>query len=421
MKRRSLLKTISLLPLFGGIAYKIKASPQMADVAKTDLFKELNIRTFINAAGTLTFMTGSLMRDDVLAAINSTSRQFCMLDDVQDAVGAAIAKMAHAEAATVTSGADSAMTLGLAGILTGTDMKKVGMLPHLEGTGLKSEVICQKAHSDAYNHAFKITGCTIILVETREDVEKAINEKTAMMHFLNYNTNLGKIKHEEWLELGKKYNIPTSIDIAADVPPVANLWKFNDMGFDLVFLSGGKAIRAPQSTGILMGRKNLIAAARLNAPPRAVNIGRGHKVNKEEIIGVYAALKSYLAMDHDKEWKQWETGIALIENAVKQIPGISTKVFVEPIGNQTPQLTVSWDDTQIKLTGAMLKNNLRMGTPSIEASFSGLPLFMGQATPPDPNATGKNQVTVTVWMMQPGEEKIVAERLREEFTKARSA
>src|SRR5690606_22697944 len=124
---------------------------------------------------------------------------------------------------------------------------------------------------------FRIAGCKIVVAETREDVEKAISERTAMLHFLNLHVNDGQIKHEEWIEIGKKYNIPTSIDIAADVPPMENLWKFNDMGFDLVFLSGGKGIRAPQSTGLLMGKKHIIEAARLSAPPRAINIGRGHK------------------------------------------------------------------------------------------------------------------------------------------------
>ncbi|HQS50691.1 MAG: selenocysteine synthase [Sphingobacteriales bacterium 17-39-43] len=415
MKRRQLLKSLTLLPIASGITnLSLHAEPAPAE----DLYKELGIRTFINAAGTLTYMTGSIMQDKVLKAINSSVGKFCMLDELQDKVGEQIAKMTHAEAATVTSGAYSAMTLGLAGVLTGLDMKKVGQLPNLEG--MKSEVICQRAHKDAYTQAFLLTGCKIITVETREELEKAINEKTAMMHFLNIAVNGGKIKHEEWIEVGKKHNIPTSIDIAADVPPIENLWKFNDMGFDLVFLSGGKAVRAPQSTGYLMGRKHLIEAARLSAPPRAVTIGRGHKVNKEEILGAYVAIKNMIAMDHDKEWKKWEAGITLIENAVKSIDGITAKVTVNPLGNHTPSLRITWDDTKIKLTGHELRENLRNGNPSIEAGFSGLPIFKGQATPPKPGAKGGNSVSITVWMMQPGEEKVVARRLREEFLKLKA-
>jgi L-seryl-tRNA(Ser) seleniumtransferase len=423
MRRRDILKGLTLLPLTSSSLAGTSLTA-LSPVVKRDLFKELGIRTFINAAGTLTYMSGCIMHNEVVETINATSKDFCMMDELQDKVGEKIAKMVHSEAATVTCGAFSAMTLGLAGVLTGMDLKKVEQIPHLEGTGMKSEVICQKSHDERYNHAFLNTGCKIVQVETAEDVEKAINEKTAMLHYLNIQTNAGKIKHEEWVALGKKHAIPTSIDIAADVPPVSNLWKFNDMGFDLVFISGGKAIRGPQSAGILMGRKHIIGAARLSAPPRGYNVGRGHKVNKEEILGMYVALERYMAQDHDKEWKAWEAGIAHIETAVKDINGITTSVFVPQLGNSTPSLKITWDDTKVKLTGKELRDKLRYGIPSIEAGFAGLPLYPNQkgSESIDPaleaSLKGQNSVTVTVWMMKPGEEKIVAKRLREELSKA---
>src|SRR5690606_2004526 len=313
-----LLKTLTLLPL----AARVDARPAMIPPQRHtegDLFDELGVRTFINAAGTLTYMTGSLMQDEVVQAIQQTSNRFCMLDELQDKVGAQIAKMTHAEAAMVTCGASSAMTLGFAGVITGTDNEKVKQLPYIEGTDMKSEVICQRAHNNAYNHAFTIAGGKVVLIDTVEELEQAINKKTAMLHFLNIHSDDGKIDHETWVSLGKKHGIPTSIDIAADVPPVANLWRFNDMGFDLVFLSGGKGIRAPQRTGYLMGRKHLIDAARLSAPPRAINLGRGHKVNKEEIVGAYVALKTLLAADHDAVWRSWEKKIAYIQSAVEDL------------------------------------------------------------------------------------------------------
>lgn len=433
MRRRHLIKYLTTTPVAGGIVSTLfplknfgaaSETPLNSPPTKRNLFNELGVRTFINAAGTLTYMTGCLMRDEVVETINSTSKDFCMLDELQDKVGERIAAMVHAEAATVTSGAFSALTMGLAGVLTGMDLKKVEQLPHLAGTGMKSEVICQKSHDERYNHAFLNTGCTMVLVETAEDVAKAINEKTALLHFLNIASDHGNIKHEEWVALGKKYNIPTSIDIAADIPPVSNLWKFNDMGFDMVCVSGGKAIRGPQSAGILMGRKNIVEAARLNAPPRGFNIARGHKVNKEEIFGMYVALEKYLSQDHDKEWKEWEAGVAHIENAVKGISGITTGVSVPPLGNITPTLRISWDQNKIKLTGKALRANLRNGNPSIEAGFEGLPLYANQAGSDsiDPAVAetleGKNVIKITVWMMKPGEEKIVAKRLKEEFTKA---
>lgn len=383
-----------------GSLYPFQTTKAAPAANKRDLFKELGVRTFINAAGTYTFMTGSLMHDYVMEAINSSSKDFCLLDELQDKVGERIAQMTHAEAAVVTAGAFSGMTLGLAGILTGMDVNKVKQLPHLQGTGMKSEVIYQKAHDIDYNHALMNTGCIMVPVDTVADVEKAINEKTALLHFLNIQADRGQIQHEEWVALGKKYNIPTSIDIAADVPPVENLWKFNDMGFHFVVISGGKAIRGPQSAGLLMGKKDIIAAARLHMPPRGFNIGRGMKVNKEEILGMYVALEHYLQYDHQKEWKEWEQRIGLMENAAKSVNGISTNVTVPKLGNITPTLEISWND-KIKLTSKDLQERLRKGNPSIEV------------------VGGKeNSISITAWVMKPGDEKIVARRLKEELSAA---
>ncbi|RRB02479.1 aminotransferase class V-fold PLP-dependent enzyme [Larkinella rosea] len=424
MNRREILKGLTVLPLAGAAPQAVLATAANAPAKHRDIFQELGIRTFINAAGTLTYMSGCIMREEVVEIIDRTSGHFAMIDEVQDKVGERIAQRVHSEAAMVTSGAFSAMTLGLAGVLTGLDVRKVEQLPHLEGTGMKSEVICQKTHNERYNHAFLNTGCRIVEVETVDDVEKAISEKTALLHFLNIVSNQGQIKHEEWVALGKKHNIPTSIDIAADVPPVSNLWKFNEMGFDLVFISGGKAIRGPQSAGILMGKKDLIAAARLNSPPRGFTVARGHKVNKEEILGMYVALEKYLANDHDKEWKEWENRIAYMQNAVSGLKGITTKITIPELGNVTPVLTISWDDAVVKLTGRELRDRLRNGLPSIEAGFAGLPLYHYQAGSDsvDPAVAetlkGENLVRITAWMLQPGEEKIVARRVREELLTA---
>ena len=401
ISRRNLIKRLSTLPVIGGLVGSgIPLAAIAKEAPKRDLFKELGVRTFLNANMTLTMMTGSLMRDEVMEAINSASKEFCMLDELQDKVGERIAKMVHAEAAVVTSGAFSGLTLGLAGILTGTDQKKVEALPHIAYTGMKSEVIIQKGHDIVYTHALTNTGCKMVYVETAEDVEKAINERTALLFFLHINSDRGKIMHEEWVALGKKHNVRTAIDIAADVPPVENLWKFNDMGFDFVVVSGGKAIRGPQSAGLLMGKKDIIAAARLHMPPRGFNIGRGMKVNKEEILGMYVALETFLKLDQAKVWKEWEDGIALIEATAKKVNTVTTEINVNPWGNHTPRLSIKWDPNVIKLTGKELQERLRNGSPSIEVGG------------------GETGIAVTVFMLKPGQPKIVAERIKEELTKA---
>lgn len=404
MKRREILKTLSLLPLTGAVAANAASvSGVIAPLdTKRDLFKELGIRTFINAAGNYTVMSGSLMPPDVMDAINAASKKFALVDDVQEKVGAKIAEMCHAEAAMVTAGCWSALMLGMAGVLTGMDTKKVSQVPNLAGTGMKSEVILQKSHSLGYDHALTQAGVKLIKVETRAELEAAINERTAMLWFLNREVHKGQIKHEEWLELGKKYNLPTMIDIAADVPPVENLWKFNDMGFDLVVISGGKAMRGPQSSGILMGKKKYVAAALLSNNPRG-GIGRGQKVNKEEILGMYAALHRFINLDHKKEWEMWERKIAFISSVIKSIPGVTTSTHIpETLDNQMPTLKVTWDPNKIKLTNIEMGERLRNGNPSVEVISWEAP----------------NTLRCGMHVLEAGEEKIVASRLKEELLKA---
>ena len=391
-----------MLPIGTGVAAGLIPTKAFAKTpaAKRDILKELGIRTFVNAAGTYTAMTASLMHDEVVETIKQGAKKFAMLDEVQDKVGEKIAELCHAEAATVTAGCWSALVLGTAGVLTGMDMKKVAQLPNV--TGMKSEVIVQKGHNIGYVHALTNTGAIIVEIETVQELEKAINEKTAMMWFLNSNAPLGKIQHEEWVAIAKKHKIPTMIDMAADVPPVSNLWKYNDLGFDLVCVSGGKAMCGPQSAGILMGRKDLIAAARLSAPPRGGNIGRGMKVNKEEILGMYVALEKYINQDHDAEWKMWESKIDSIKTSVNSIEGVTTEVSVPPIANHTPLLFIKWDESKVKTSNKDLMLKLRNGSPSIEVMANG---------------TGIN---ITVFMLQEGEEKIVAKRVREELLLAKA-
>ena len=402
MKRRDLLKYASMLPIGTGVAAGLIPTKAFAKApaAKRNILKELGIRTFINAAGTYTAMTASLMHDEVVETIKQSAKQFAMLDEVQDKVGEKIAELCHAEAATVTAGCWSALVLGTAGVLTGMDMKKVAQLPNV--TGMKAEVIVQKGHNIGYVHALTNTGAIIVEIETVQELEKAINEKTAMMWFLNTYAPMGKIQHEEWVAIAKKHKIPTMIDMAADVPPVSNLWKYNELGFDLVCVSGGKAMCGPQSAGILMGRKDLIAAARLSAPPRGGNIGRGMKVNKEEIVGMYVALEKYINQDHDAEWKMWESKIDSIKTAVNSVEGVTTEISVPPIANHTPLLFIKWDESKVKTNNKDLMLKLRNGSPSIEVMANG---------------TGIN---ITVFMLQEGEEKIVAKRVREELLLAKA-
>jgi L-seryl-tRNA(Ser) seleniumtransferase len=326
-------------------------------------------------------------------AINYASKHYVMLDELHDRVGERIAKLVRAEAAMVTCGAASALTLGTAGVLTGTDRQKINDLPNL--ANMKSEVLIQKAHRFGYDRALRNCGVSLVEVETREDLERAVNDKTAMMIFYNNNNKEGRIQDEEFVQLGKKHSIPTMNDAAADVPPVDNLWKYTKMGFDLVAFSGGKGIRGPQSAGLLLGRKDLIDAARLNAPPNGNTIGRGMKVNKEEMLGMLAALELYLEKDHAKEQRDFEKRAEEIRRSAAAVPGVTAEIFVPEVANHVPHVRITWDAAALGISAVDVVRAFRDGEPSIGTRNDGTALVVG------------------VWMMRPGEERIVARRLRQ--------
>jgi L-seryl-tRNA(Ser) seleniumtransferase len=397
--RRRFLESISSLPIVGGFVGAGTAATAVVSAAKgnRDYLRELGVRPFINAAGTYTAMTASLMPPEVMEAINYASKHYVMLDELHDKVGERLATLLKCEAAMVTSGAASALTLATAGVLTGSDRKKILDLPNL--ASIKSEVIIQKSHRFGYDHAVRNTGVRLVEVETRDELERAVSDKTAMMIFYNANNFVGKIRDEEFAQLGKKHGVPTLNDAAADVPPVENLWKYTGMGFSLVAFSGGKGMRGPQSAGLLLGRKDLIAAARLNAPPNGDTIGRGMKVNKEEMLGLLAAIELYLETDHEAEGREFEKRAEEIRKSAVSVPGVKADVFVPEVANHVPHVRVTWDAKAIGMTAADVVKAMRDGEPSIGTRSEGESVVFG------------------VWMMRAGEEKIVARRLRQVLEK----
>jgi len=395
--RRKVLKALTSLPFVGAFmganAINKPIVETASQIAGRDFFKELGLRTFINAAGTYTSMTGSLMPKEVTDAINYGASQYVNLDDLQDKVGERIAELLECEYATVTSGCFGAMSIAMAGILCGNDPEKVKQLPRTEGWA--NEVIIQEGHQIGYAQALTNVGAKVVLVKTAKDLEKAISKKTVLLWFLNANAENGEIKWEEFVALGKKHNIPTFIDCAADVPPVSNLFRFTKMGFDLVAFSGGKGLRGPQSAGLLLGKRKYIEAARMHTPPRGETIGRGMKVNKEEVLGMLVALELYLNKDHQKEWQLWEEQIELISNSAKAVDGVTTEIHVPPHANHVPSLRIRWDESKVKITAIEVRKQLREGHPSIQT--------VGDA----------KTVGITTWMMVPGQERIVAKRLHD--------
>jgi D-glucosaminate-6-phosphate ammonia-lyase len=387
--RRAFLQRIAALPLFTRIP-AFAAAP-----ARRDYFSDLGVRTFINAAGTFTTLTASLMPPEVMEAMQYASRSYVPLMELQDKVGERIASLIGCEAAMVTAGAASALTCGTAGCVTGTDQKAILQLPDV--TGLKSEVIIQKTHRYGYDHAVRSVGVRMVEVETVAELERAVGPKTAMMLFFNDADPKGQIKAAEFVALGKKHNVPTFNDAAADAPPVENLSKYTKMGFDLVTFSGGKGIRGPQSAGLLLGRRDLIQAARLNTSPYSDSVARGNKVNKEEMLGMLVALELFMKRDQAAEWKEWERRTRIISDAVRDVPSVQTEVWIPEIANHVPHLKIRWDNSRVAHDPREVMKRLRDGKPSIEAN----------------PGTNQQELVIGVWMLQPGEAETVARRVRE--------
>jgi L-seryl-tRNA(Ser) seleniumtransferase len=388
--RRKFLQSASSLPLVGTLFGTTAAAAS----SRRDYFKELGVRPFINAAGTYTTLTASLMLPEVVDAVEFASKKFVRLMDVQEAAGQKIASLIGCEAAMVTSGAAGALTVGTAACITGANQEFIRRLPDI--AGMKNEVIIQKTHRYGYDHAVRNCGIRMVEVETAEELEKAVNEHTAMMLFFNANDPLGAIKAEEFVALGKKHNVPTFNDAAADVPPLENLSRYIKMGFDLVTFSGGKGIRGPQSAGLLLGRKDLIEAAKLNHSPNSDSIGRGMKVNKEEILGMMVAVEQYFKRDHQAEFREWEKRVKHIADTVQPIKTVRTEVWIPEIANHVPHLRVAWDEAAVGVTMRDAVTKLREGDPSIEVVPG-----------------SRENLTIGVWMLQPGEAEIVARRLRQ--------
>jgi len=380
-------------------AFSVSASTTNAAVTgfgeSGNPYQELGVATVINAQGTMTTLGGSLIRPEVEAVMALASRHFVSIPELEIAAGKRIAqmlKLPQGYSALVTSGAAAAIQSGLAGILTGDNESLIRQLPDL--TGMKSEVIIQKSHRNPFDHQLRNTGVKLVEIETREQLQHAVNERTAMMHFSNFANGAGQIKVDEWLKLAKEYKLPCMNDAAADTPPVSHLWDYANMGYDLITFSGGKAIRGPQCAGLLIGREDLVRYALLNNSPYEDTLGRSQKVGKEEILGMIKALELYLIEDHDALATEWQRRLDIVSKQITNVPGVSTAFFTPEIANHVPHMQIVWD-SKISLTPKQAVQMLRSSTPSIVMS------------------TGEDRpgLSMNSFMLQPGEEQIIAEEL----------
>jgi uncharacterized pyridoxal phosphate-dependent enzyme len=362
-------------------------------------YQELGVPTVINAQGTMTMLGGSLIRPEVETIMTAAAKHFVSIPGLEEAAGKRIAqmlKLPQGYTALVTSGAAAAIQSGLAGILTGDNESFIKQLPDL--TGMKSEVIIQKSHRNPFDHQLRATGVKLVEIETQDQLRRAVNERTAMMHFSNFANAAGQIKVDEWVKLAKDLKLPCMNDAAADTPPVSHLWDYTNMGYDLVTVSGGKALRGPQCAGLLIGREDLVHYALLNNSPHEDTLGRSQKVGKEEIIGMVKALELYLAEDHDALTREWQQRLETVSRQLGKVPGVSTSFFTPDIANHVPHMRITWD-SKIALTPQQASQILRAGQPSIAIG----------------GGEGRPGLGMSSFMLQPGEEQIIAEQMVKMF------
>jgi len=390
----------------------LRASPAAnGGVPGVNYYEKLGVRPFINAAGTYTVLSASTMPAEVQAAISIASKYPVQLEELLRASGEYLAKRLQCEAALVTAGAASALTLGTAACVTLGNEGPIVSIPG-DMTGLKNEVIVQRAHRYEYDHAVRNCGVRFVEVATLADYEAAFSERTVMAHFFNA-AEEGQISREDWVRVAHQHGVPCFNDAAADVPPIANLWNYTKMGFDLVTFSGGKGIRGPQCTGLLLGRKDLIEAAIKNNSPNSNTVGRGMKVAKEEIVGLVAAVDWLLAQEEAALQNEFEGRAQRIAESLRGLPTVQTRVFVPPVANHVPHLLITYDPSRIKLTGKEVVEKLRQGEPRIELNPAS-----GGGSASRGLENGTYTVVVGVWMLQPGEDQVVARRLREVLEEA---
>ena len=393
----------------------LKAAPTPASVEEgEDYYDKLGVTKIINAAGTYTMFTASIMPPPVQAAVARAAKYPVRLKDLQLKAGEYLAKRLRCEGAVVTAGAASALTLGTAACITVTNKSASHDIP-TDMAGLKNEVLVQKTHRYGYDHALRNCGIRFVEVETMAEYEAAFTDRTVMAHFFNA-AEEGKISREDWIRIAHKHGVPCFNDAAADVPPISNLWNYTQMGFDLVTFSGGKGIRGPQNAGLLLGRKDLIAAAVANNNPFDDCVGRGMKVAKEQIVGMVAAVDWFLSQTDDGMQAEFQRRADRIAEHLKDIPTVQSKTFVPPVANQVPHLVIRYDQQRVKISPLEVAEQLRHSSPSIE---------LNPATGRNEGSTGlpsdATTIVVGVWMLEPGEDMIVARRLKEVLTKAMAA
>jgi uncharacterized pyridoxal phosphate-dependent enzyme len=414
-ERRMFMKWVAAAPVLGAVVWQDFAQKLLGAQSRTqaNVYQRIGVRPFINARGTWTYLSGSLMLPEVRQAMEVAARQFVDMFELQRAVGKRLAALSGAESAMITSGSAGAMAAATAACIAGSDPARIWQLP--DTTGLKHEVVMLGGRI-AFDNALRLAGGKLVLAQTLDELPSAFNEKTAMVYTTWRDDRLSRA-----LELTRRAKIPLLLDDAAGIPPLDNLSRYAKMGVDLYCFSGGKGLRGPQCAGVLLGRKDLIDAALANSNPWEGAVCRPMKAGKEEIIGMLTAIETWQKIDINSMNRDWNAKVQRIAKVVETVPGVTTKIYVPEEGNSYPTLRVMWDEQGFGLTVAQCDEQLRAGEPRIEVLTNNNPSMVAAVSEgEDPkHEAPKNQLEIVSMTLQTGEDLIVARRLREILNSAK--
>src|SRR5450432_1880493 len=419
--RRGFIRFAAAAPLLGQIVAKnafASAATALGKDSGGNVYTRLGVKTVINCRGTWTYLSGSLEFPEVQAAQREASEHFVNMFELQHAASRRLAELTGAEAGMVTSGAAGAMASATAACMAGSESKYVWQLP--DTTGLKHEVIMVGGRS-AFDNAIRLTGAKLVLAHSPEEMASAVTDKTAMV----YTTHLDDTLRAE-LATAKKLNIPMLLDDAAGVPPIENIKLYAQMGIDMYTFSGGKGLRGPQCSGLLLGRKDLIEAAMLNTSPWEGAVCRPMKVGKEEVIGLLTAVETWLKTDLSVLNREWNSRVERIAKLVNTVQGVETDISIATDGNRYPTLHISWDEEAWGFSVKDCVQKLRAGDPVIEVAGADNPSIVRAVREENPKQNDKpvkerRKLELVSSTIQPNEVLIVGQRIRELLSAARKA
>jgi uncharacterized pyridoxal phosphate-dependent enzyme len=384
-------------------AQRSAAAPQVMASA----YKSLGVRPLINCRGTFTIIGGSVELPEVRAAKSAANQEYVHLDELADAAGKRLAELTGAEWGMVSAGCAAAMSHATAACVAGGNPDLHVRMPNLEGFA-KDEVIIPGHSRNVYDAAIRAVGVRIIEVDTPDALQLAIGPRTAMIYiFAGPRNDSGPMSTEAICAIARPHNVPVLVDAAAEILTIPNVHL--QRGATLVAYSGGKYIRGPQSAGLLLGRKDLVRAAWVHSAPHH-GYSRSMKVGREEIVGMLVAVESWVGRDHAAQWKEWIARCDYIAERASAVPGVTASVQREPdptLSNRSPRVTIHWDSRKLGVTGPEVAGILYDGEPRIA-------LNGGQSR----DGSGDSNISIVSAMMAAGDEKIVADRVRQVLSAA---